>query len=253
MSNLQPADYITVAMARLIHDGERVFHGVASPMPAIAIQLAKKLHAKNAVYVSIAGGVDSDPTRFSSVSTAAASLREDAIVEFPLSDIFDLSARGALDVAFLSGAQIDGYGRLNLSAIGSFDKPKVRLPGGAGSAALLPTVKRGILWKTNHDKRGLVEKLDVVTAAGNTEIVITPLAIFKRSEQDDRLRLFSIFPGTTVDEVIENTGFTVEKHADFQEFPPVTEEEVKLLASIDRRRCTVQRISLIKFEPLAST
>ena len=56
-------------------------------------------------------------------------LREGAIVDFPLSDIFDLSARGGLDVAFLSGAQIDGQGRLNLSAIGPFHKPKVRLPG----------------------------------------------------------------------------------------------------------------------------
>ena len=60
MSNVlttHPADYITISMARIIQDGERVFHGVASPMPAVAIQLAKKLHAKNAVYLSIAGVV----------------------------------------------------------------------------------------------------------------------------------------------------------------------------------------------------
>ena len=64
MSNIlttHPADYITVSMARLIGDGDRVFHGVASPMPAVAVQLAKKLHAKNAVYLSIAGGVDAVP------------------------------------------------------------------------------------------------------------------------------------------------------------------------------------------------
>jgi len=233
MSNLQTGDYITVAMARLINDGERVFHGVASPMPAIAIQLAKRLHAKNAVYLSIAGGVDAKPSNYSSVSTADASLSEGAIVDFPLSDIFDLSARGGLDVAFLSGAQIDGQGRLNLSAIGTFDKPKVRLPGGAGSAALLPTVKRGILWKTTHDKRGLVDKLDVVTAAGNTEIVITPLGVFKLSEIDKRLKLLTLFPTVTFGEVVGKTGFTVEKHEDFAAFVPVTEEEMQLLGEID--------------------
>ena len=67
MSNIlttHPADYITVSMARLIGDGDRVFHGVASPMPAVAVQLAKKLHAKNAVYLSIAGGVDAVPSPF---------------------------------------------------------------------------------------------------------------------------------------------------------------------------------------------
>jgi len=233
MSNLQTADYITVAMARLINDGERVFHGVASPMPAVAVQLAKRLHAKNAVYLSIPGGVDATPTDYSGVSTADASLREGAVAEFSLSDIFDLSARGGLDVAFLSGAQIDGQGRLNLSAIGTFDKPKVRLPGGAGSAALLPTVKRGILWKTNHDKRGLVDKLDVVTAAGHTESVITPLGIFKKSQTSDQLQLLSVFPGVTVEDVVNQTGFTVEKHEQFHDFQPVTEEEIQLLEEID--------------------
>lgn len=233
MSYKQHADNITVAMARLIQDGERVFHGVASPMPAVAIQLAKKLHAKNAVYISIAGGVDSTPSSFSNVSSANDSLREQAVAEFPLSDIFDLSARGALDVAFLSGAQIDGEGRLNLSAIGSFHEPKVRLPGGAGSAALLPSVKRGILWKTNHDTRGLVDKLDVVTAAGNTEFVITPLAIFKRGEENSNLQLYATFPNVTVEQVVENTGFEVEKHSNYHEFPSITEEERGLLQTID--------------------
>lgn len=236
MSNIlttHPADYITVSMARLIEDGERVFHGVASPMPAVAVQLAKKLHAKNAVYLSIAGGVNAVPTSFSHHSTASASLREGAITEFLLSDIFDLSARGALDVAFLSGAQIDQYGRLNLSAIGSFDKPKVRLPGGAGSAALLPTVKKGILWKTNHDQRALVNELDVVTAAGNTEYVITPLAIFKRTAEDGKLRVYTVFPHSSFEEIIEKTGFPVEKHEEFHAFTPISEEEFRLLEEID--------------------
>lgn len=234
MSKEQAADYITVAMARLIEDGDRVFHGVASPMPAVAIQLAKKLHAKKAVYLSIPGGVDGEPSSYSQHSTADPELRKASISDFPLSDIFDLSARGALDVAFLSGAQIDGVGRLNLSAIGSYEKPKVRLPGGAGSAALLPTVKKGILWKASHDKRSLVEKLDIVTAAGNTEYVITPLCIFKRSEKNGRLRLYTVFPNSSEKEIVENTGFKVEKHEEFTEFPPITEEELTLLERIDQ-------------------
>ena len=239
MSNVlttHPADYITVSMARLIGDGDRVFHGVASPMPAVAVQLAKKLHAKNAVYLSIAGGVDAVPRSFSHHSTAGASLREGAITEFLLSDIFDLSARGALDIAFLSGAQIDQYGRLNLSAIGSFDKPKVRLPGGAGSAALLPTVKKGILWKTNHDQRALVKELDVITAAGNTEYVITPLAIFKRTAEDGKLRVYTVFPHSSFEEIVEKTGFPVEKHEEFHAFNPISEEEFRLLEEIDESK-----------------
>src|SRR5690625_7610858 len=96
MSNLQTADYITVAMSRFIQDGERVFHGVASPMPAIAIQLAKRLHAKNADYLSIAGGVDAKPSTYDLHSTAAAQLSKGTITVFTLEDIIDLSARGVL-------------------------------------------------------------------------------------------------------------------------------------------------------------
>lgn len=233
MANLQPADYMTVAMARVINDGECVFHGVASPMPAVAIQLAKHLHAKQAVYLNISSGVDTVPSNYSLYSTADAGLKEKTITEFTLADIFDLSARGALDVAFLSGAQIDGYGRLNLSAIGPFDKPKVRLPGGAGSAALLPTVKRGILWKTAHDKRSLVDQLDVITAAGNTDLVITPLCIFKKSTIDGKLKLYSVFPGHKEADIIENTGFEFEKHPEYEAFLPVTNEEIHLLTTLD--------------------
>src|SRR5699024_661211 len=129
-------------------------------------------------------------------------------------------------------AQINAKGSLNLSAIGSFDEPKVRLPGGAGSAALLPTVKRGILWKTNHDTRSLVETLDVTTAAGNTDIVVTPKCVFKRCEEGI-LKVYYIFPTSSFEDVVENTGFKVERHAEFKDFVPITEDELNLLDELD--------------------
>jgi glutaconate CoA-transferase subunit B len=49
---------MTVAIARLLKDGETVFHGVSSPLPMVAIGLAKNLHAKDLIYVNIPGGVD---------------------------------------------------------------------------------------------------------------------------------------------------------------------------------------------------
>ena len=102
-----------------------------------------------------------------------------------LTDLFDLAARGRLDTAFLSGVQIDGAGRINMSVIGDFARPTVRLPGGAGSAALMPRAKRTILWRTKHDPRVFVERLDFVTAQGNVDRVVTPLCVFRR--RDGRL------------------------------------------------------------------
>lgn len=226
-----PADLMVLTIAKELKDGERVFHGVASPLPMLAVQVAKELHAPDLVYLSIAGGINGKPEQYPRFTTADARLTTGTAAYFPLSEIFDLSARGELDVAFLSGVQFDGQGNLNMSAIGDFHHPKVRLPGGAGSAALLPTVKRAILWKTKHDRRGFVEKLDFLTASGNVDKIITPLGVFVKEE--GHLKLWGLFPGHTIEEVQENTGFELLLSADFHEIQEPTKEELALLDRLD--------------------
>jgi len=224
------SEQMAVAIARLLRDGETVFHGVASPLPMVATLLAKRLHAPDLVYLSIAGGVDADPTALPETTTDP-SLLEGARARVTLSDIFDLSARGGLDVAFLSGVQIDGQGRVNMSAIGPFERPKVRLPGGAGSALLMPTAKRVILWRAKHDPRIFVERLDFVTAAGAVERVVTPLCVFRRGA--DGLEVESIHPGVTAEQVRQATGFAVAAGPDTPVTPPPTAAELAALREID--------------------
>jgi glutaconate CoA-transferase subunit B len=148
-----------------------------------------------------------------------------------LTDLFDLAARGRLDTAFLSGVQIDGEGRINMSVIGPFDNPKVRLPGGAGSAALMPRAKRTIIWRTKHDPRVFVETLDFVTATGNVDRVVTPLCVFARRE--GRLVVESIHPGVTPREVIAATGFAIEADEGTPVTPPPTPEELAAMEAVD--------------------
>ena len=152
---------------------------MASPLPMVATLLAKHLHAPDLTYLNITGAVDAEPERLPD-STVDPALLHGTRALVTLADLFDLSARGRLDVAFLSGVQIDAEGRINLSAIGPYQHPTVRLPGGAGSAMLMPTARRVILWRTKHDPRTFVERLDFVTAAGNVDRVVTPLGIFAR-------------------------------------------------------------------------
>ena len=131
---LRTCDIMAVCMARLIREGETVFHGVSSHLPLVAVQLAKSTHAPHAVHLNIPGGVDPHRPRLQPLSSAGDALWETAEASFPLQDVFDLSMRGGLDVAFLSGVQFDPTGGVNASVIGSYAKPKVRLPGGAGAA-----------------------------------------------------------------------------------------------------------------------
>jgi glutaconate CoA-transferase, subunit B len=224
-----------ITIARLLRDGETVFHGVASPLPMVAILLAKRLHAPGLQYLNITGSCDPTPVRLPQ-STVDPLLLGGTRAIVTLTDLFDLSARGKLDTAFLSGVQIDGQGRINMSVIpgpgGDVHKPKVRLPGGAGSACIMPTAKRTLLWRTRHDKRTFVERLDFVTAAGNVEHVVTPLCLFKR--EGERLRVASIHPGVSAEQVRENTGFAVEVDGTTPITPPPSDEELAALAEVDR-------------------
>ena len=224
---------MAVAMARLLHDGETVFHGVASPLPMVATLLAKQLQAPGLVYLNITGSVDPRPERLP-VSTVDPALLRGTRSLVTLTDLFDLASRGRLDVAFLSGAQIDQQGRINLSVIGDFARPKVRLPGGAGSAALMPSARRVILWRTKHDRRSFVDRLDFVTAAGNVDRVVTPLCVFVR--RDGRLEVESIHPGVAPEHLRAQTGFAIAVDASTAVTPVPTAEELVMLALIDPDR-----------------
>jgi glutaconate CoA-transferase subunit B len=229
-SSVEPWQMMAVAMARLLRPGETVFHGVASPLPMVATLLAKRLYAPDLVYLSIAGGVDPEPQRLPT-STVDPALLHGARSLVTLADLFDLSARGRLDVAFLSGVQIDGAGRLNLSAIGAYERPAVRLPGGAGSAMLMPTARRVILWRTKHDRRTFVQRLDFVTAAGNVDRVVTPLGIFVR--RHGKLQVESLHPGVTPEAFREATGFPVDVGPDTPRTPLPTPVEMAALREVD--------------------
>jgi glutaconate CoA-transferase subunit B len=149
---------------------------------------------------------------------------------FPNEDFYDLCARGGLDLVYLGCAQVDGAGRTNVSVIGDWASPKVRLPGGGGAAVMMPTAKRVATWRTEHSPRSLVEKLDFVTAAGNLQTLVTPLAVFQK--KDGRLALESWNPATTPREVADRTGFKFDASG-AKPTPAMTAQEREALESLD--------------------
>lgn len=220
---------MTVALSRVLHDGETVFHGVASPLPMVAILLARATHAPNLVYLNITGSVDPWPHHLPR-STVDPALLAGTRSLITLADAFDLSARGELDTVFLSGVQIDARGRINMSVIGDYARPRVRLPGGAGSAFLMSTANRIVLWRTRHDPRTFVQELPFVTGAGRVDRVVTPLCMFRRNADTGMLELESIHPYSSPEEVAAQTGFAVDTTNVPLTSPPTTVE----LATLNR-------------------
>lgn len=227
------AEQMVVCLARLIGDGEVVFQGVASPLPMVAIALARALHAPGAVALSVAGGVSPMPPGLPRSSTDPA-LAIGAAAVFANEDFYDLCARGKIDLAFLGAAQIDGRGRTNGSVIGPHDAPKVRLPGAGGAAMILPTARRVVLWRTQHSPRVFVERLDFVSAAGNLDRVITPLAVLRLV--GGRLALESVHRWSSAEEVRAQTGFALPERGAVPATPPPSEGELAALARVDPER-----------------
>lgn len=227
-THFTPAEYMIVSMARILKDAENVFMGVASNLPFFSIWLAKQLYNPELTWLNIPGKINPSPKK-PPKSTVDFQFINESSSSMTLANIFDMSARGELDVAFLSGVQIDKFGNFNLSHIPDGDKVKIQFTGGAGSALICATTKRVVFWRTKHDKRAFVEKCPINTATGNVYKVVSPLAVF--GKKNGVLHLENINPGSSFEEVSENTGFQV-SDAPFTEAP--TEDELNLLRDFDR-------------------
>jgi glutaconate CoA-transferase subunit B len=221
--------YIVVNLARQIRAGENAFSGVNSTLSMLACLTAKRAYDFDFTWLNVAGGVDPQPKTIPQSSSDPELFRGSAAI-FANEDFYDLCTRGRMDLCYLGAAQIDGEGRTNVSCIGDWHHPRVRLPGGGGAAVMLPTAKRVATWRTEHSPRTLVKKLDFVTGAGNTAVVVTPIAVF--AKRNGRLALESWHPESALDEVRERTGFAFEAAGARPTSPP-TERERAALASID--------------------
>jgi len=229
-------EMMAAAIIREIKEGDVVFHGLASSTPMVAMKAAKAL-GKEFTYVTLSDGLDHDWSRPPYVaSTLTENTYTGSVATFGLDEIFDLFCSGKGHIAFLSCLQIDKSGRIAMSYLGGdYDHPKLRGPGGAGSATLTPVTPRTTIWKCAHDKRTLVEHVDFATTSPAVDkefTLITTLAIFRKPAGEKYLKLDCIFPYTTLEEVKENTGWEIDE-TDVPVMDPPTAEELAALKRID--------------------
>jgi glutaconate CoA-transferase, subunit B len=157
-------------------------------------------------------------------------------------ELFDCAGQGRVDVFFLSGGQIDGAGNINLVSVGDYEHPEARFPGSFGSAYLYYAVPKVILFRVEHSRRTLVQKVDFVSAPGTSPgnvsrrggpiALVTKRCLFDFDRERRRFRLASVHPGHSVAEVIENTGFEFERPAEVPVTPAPSAETLRLLRTV---------------------
>ena len=236
------SELMIINAARLLKNGDVVFVGVGQPN--LACNLAKRTHAPELVMIYEAGVIGAEPARLP-LSIGDPTLVSGALSVVSMYDIFsNYLQRGNVDVGFLGGAQIDRYGNINATVIGSdYTHPKVRLPGSGGAQEIAAWANRCYIM-TPHQKRRFPEKVDFLTSAGYLDGqgertraglrgqgpvgVVTDIG-YMEPDDSGELVLTALHPGKTVQAAIENTGWALKVAKNIRITEPVTEKELVIL------------------------
>ena len=256
---VKPEEFTTLELmavcgSKQIQNGEVVFIGTG--LPLIAAMLAKKTHAPGAKIVYEAGFIDSNAKDIA-LSIADSRLGYHAAGAIGLIETLGLMLQGGhVDLGFVGAAQIDEYGNINTTYIGSFEKPVVRLPGSGGGNDIISSAKRVVVIMT-HEKRKMVKKLDYLTSpgfldgpgarertgllGGGPSLVVTNLCQMDFDPKTKRIRLATVHPGVSVQQVVDNSGFDliIPQNVPTTELP--TYEELELLRAIDPKGIYIPR------------
>jgi glutaconate CoA-transferase subunit B len=225
-----PEELMAVVISREVRDEETTAVGTLSPIPTAGVMLARERHAAHGTFFIYKSEYQHDawwPFRHGS------------------KEFYDFAQRGRLNLFFVSAAQIDQYGNINLNVIGDPAHPKVRLPGGAGTPMLWAMVRRVIVFKTDHTPGAFVPHVDFITCPGSSPRgvkargglykIVTPLAVVRMNHARQRLELESVSPGSSVDAVQANTGFPLLLSEPVLETPAPTLDELTTLRTTVRQ------------------
>jgi acyl CoA:acetate/3-ketoacid CoA transferase beta subunit len=230
MSDVTRAEICAIACAEAFRgDGEIL----ASPMalvPALGARLARETFEPDLLLS------DGEATFVAGPWALGAKPPTTTEAWIPYRSIFDLVWNGHRHV-MMGASQIDRHGNQNISCIGPFAQPKNQLlgvRGAPGNTVSHPTS----YWVPNHSTRVFVEKVDMVSGVGTDRGVDVPLrrvisnlGVFDLGGPDRTMRLVSVHPGVTVEEVQEATGF--ELHTDdVVESRLPTDEELRLIREV---------------------
>ena len=118
----------------------------------------------------------------------------------------------------MGASQIDRYGNQNISCIGAWERPTRQHLGVRG--APVNTLNNPVsYWVPRHSLRVFVERVDMVCGVGYDRAagarhhriprVVSDLGVFDFETEDRSMRLASMHPGVTVEQIRQATGFAL--------------------------------------------
>ncbi|MFF4032365.1 CoA-transferase subunit beta [Streptomyces sviceus] len=150
----------------------------------------------------------------------------------------------------MGASQIDRHGNQNISCIGDWARPRRQLLGVRG--APVNTLNNPTsYWVPKHSRRVFVEKVDMVCGVGYDHAagsrfhriprVVSDLGVFDFDTPDRSMRLASLHPGVTVEQVREATGFELAVPDEVPYTREPTAHELELIREVLDPACARER------------
>ena len=250
-------ELLAVASAREVPEGAFVFAGTG--LPLLASMLAQLTVAPNMTLIMEAGIVGPHVEHLPiSVSDPRGCLHASMVSN--MADTFGTTAlRGYCTVGMLGGAECDMYGNLNSTIIGGYwpagvsptgHGPQVRFAGSGGANNIASFADKLLVVMVQEGRR-FPERVEYITSVagqrgphgkgetrwdyglgrGGELVMISDLCIMRNNPETGILELDAVYPGISVEDVVNNTGWKLDVHK-ARTLEPPTEAELKALRMI---------------------
>jgi len=236
-------------------DGEIMGTGIG-PLPRIAVSLAKlTLNPKLAT---------TDGECWYTTEPLPVGARVDQVAEIEGWSNYDRvfsGLWGGKRHAMVAPVQIDRFGQSNISVIGDHQKPKAAMLGARGFPGNSIHHKNSFFFPQHTTRSFVSGEVDYVCSAGWNParfpggkyphgmalgIIVTELAVLDFGGADHAIRVVSLHPGVTFEQVQDNTGFPLEKPEAIPTTPAPSAEQLALIAQLDPKGV---RKTVIKGDP----
>ena len=241
-------EMMTVAAARALSSDDVCFVGIGAP--SAACNLARLLHAPDITLIYESGTIGTRPDVLP-LSIGDPELSMTALTTVPVAEMFQYWLQGGrISIGFLGGAQIDRFANINSTVIGSYEHPRVRLPGAGGAPEIASSCGQ-IFIIMRQSRRTFVPKVDFITSFGHGEggdhrrrlglstagptLVVTDLCLMRPHPETRELTVVSLHEGVSEKDVIEATGWPIGFADVVEQTLPPTDIELEVLRDLQLR------------------
>jgi acyl CoA:acetate/3-ketoacid CoA transferase beta subunit len=245
MAEFSTSELMVVAGARELHDGEVAVVGLGIPLLAAA--LAQRTHAPTLKTLNELGVADPRPVE-PGVGNADARLWYQGALFGSFIDIMGtVLHRGVVDVGFLGALEVDQFGNSNTTEIVNPDGRVRRFNGSGGANDMASNARRTIII-ARHEARKLVQRVSHLTSpgfltggrsreeaglrGGGPSRVLTDKAVLGFDDTTRRIRVISVHPGVSHEELRDSTGFELDIPANCPMTEPPSPEQVRLIREV---------------------